>query len=139
MINQDKLYAALRVMGKKHLKPLYRDYWTPEHPTTGYCYVVAEVAYHYLAPKGSKPYVMHTGERETHWFLRAPNGVVIDLTADQFDTLPDYKQGRRANFLTPKPSKRPKILAEVLGVCPPPLTMERRCRDENFRLHREVA
>jgi len=111
---KERLHRALRTMGKKHLKPLYREGWTPENPTTGYCYVVAEVVYHYLAPKGSQPYVTHTGQKETHWFLRSPSGEVIDLTADQFDIPPDYEQGKRANFLTPQPSKKAKILAELM-------------------------
>jgi len=113
---KEKLYSALRVMGRKHLKPLYRDYWTPERPTAGYCYVVAEVVYHYLAPKGSLPYVIHTGGRQTHWFLRLPNGEALDLTADQFSEPPDYAQGKRANFLTPRPSKRAQLLAKLMGL-----------------------
>ena len=85
MINKELLNDALRKMGKKYVKPLYRDDWTNERPTTGYCYIVVEVVYHYLAPKGSRSYVMKTGDRETHWFIKDPQGDVIDLTADQFD------------------------------------------------------
>ena len=32
MIDENKLYGALRKMGKKYVKPLYRDDWTPECP-----------------------------------------------------------------------------------------------------------
>jgi hypothetical protein len=117
MIDKEKLYNALRQMGKKHLKPQYKNQWTPERPTTGYCYVVAEVVYHYLAPKGSRPYFMKTGVNETHWFIKDPDGKVIDLTADQFDDeLLDYEKGKTQNFQTPQISKRGKILADLLGL-----------------------
>lgn len=116
LIDKQKLYDALRKMGRKHLKPQFKDKWTPERPTTGYCYVVAEVVYHYLAPKGSHPYVMKTGENTTHWFIKDPEGRVIDLTADQFDEPIDYSKGKPRNFLTKEISKRGKILANLLGL-----------------------
>lgn len=114
LINIQKLHDALRQMGRKYLKPQFRDQWTPDRPTTGYCYVVAEVVYHYLAPKGSRPYVMKNCENGTHWFIKDPSGSVIDLTADQFDEPIDYTQGKPQNFLTKDISKRGKILANLL-------------------------
>ena len=116
MIDKEKLNSALRQMGRKYVKPRYRDEWTPERPTTGYCYVVAEVIYHYLAPKGSKPYCMKFGDDDTHWFIRDPHGNVIDLTSDQFDTPIDYETGKPRHFLTKYLSKRARILAELLGL-----------------------
>jgi len=116
LIDRRKLHDALRTMGRKHLKPAYKDQWTTERPATGYCYVVAEVAYHYLAPEGCRPYVMKTGENETHWFLTGPDGKVIDLTDDQFDEPVDYTQGKPQNFQTKEISKRGKILADLLGL-----------------------
>lgn len=116
MINKAKLNGALRQMGKKYLKPQYRDEWTPERPTEGYCYVVAEVIYHYLAPEGCRPYVIKTGENQTHWFLKYPKGKVIDLTVAQFDEPVDYAQGKPHNFRTKEISKRGKILADLLGL-----------------------
>ncbi len=113
-IDRKKLHDALRRMGKKYLKPQYKDQWTPERPTTGYCYVVAEVVYHYLAPKGSRPYVMKTSENETHWFIKDREGRVIDLTADQFDEPVDYTKGKPQNFQTRDISKRGKMLAQLL-------------------------
>lgn len=115
MIDKQRLYAALRQMGKELVKQPYRDQWTPERPTTGYCYVVAEVVYHYLAPKGSRPYVMKTGKKEKHWFLKDPEGRVIDLTEDQPDES-EYSKGKPHNFLTKKISKRGKLLADLLGL-----------------------
>ena len=116
MIDKQQLNEALNQMGKKHLKAQYRDEWTPERPITGYCYVVAEVVYHYLAPKGSRPWVLKTGENKTHWYIRTPDGTVIDLTADQFDDPVDYNKGKPQNFQTKEISKRGKILADLLGL-----------------------
>lgn len=101
-------------MGKKYVNKQYRDEWTSERPTTGYCYIVAEVVYHYLAPKGSKPYVMKTGIDETHWFIKRADGNIIDLTADQFDEPVDYTKGKPQNFLTKEISNRGRILADLL-------------------------
>ena len=114
LIDKQKLHDALRQMGTKYLKPQFRAQWTPERPTTGYCYVVAEVVYHYLAPKGSRPYVIKFGENDTHWFIKDPIGNVIDLTADQFDEPVDYTQGKPHNFQTKDISKRGRKLANLL-------------------------
>lgn len=118
MIDRDKLHDALRQMGKECLKkPYYKDKWTPECPTTGYCYAVSEVVYHYLAPEGCRPYVMKIAENETHWFLKCPNGKVIDLTDDQFCERPDYDMGKPQNFLRGKQLSKPgKKLADLLGL-----------------------
>jgi hypothetical protein len=115
MIEKKKLDDALRQMGPKYVKEPYRGDWTPDKPTTGYCYVVAEVGYHHFAPKGSCPCVMKTGANETHWFVRTPMGEVIDLTSDQFNEPLDYSKGKPQNFMTKEISKRGKILAELLG------------------------
>jgi hypothetical protein len=114
LIEPQKLHDALRLMGKHYLKPQYRNQWTPQRPTTGYCYVVAEVVYHYLAPKGSRPYIIKFGKNDTHWFVKDPAGDIIDLTADQFDEPVDYSQGKPQNFMTKDISKRGKKLADLL-------------------------
>ena len=116
MIDRKKLDNALRQMGKKHLKPQYKDQWTPERPTTGYCYVVAEVVFHYLAPRESKPYVIKMNKNETHWYIKLPNNEIVDLTADQFDEPVPYERGKPHAFLTKEISKRGQILADLLGV-----------------------
>lgn len=114
-ITEEKLHDALRKMGEKHLKQPYKTQWTPERPTTGYCYVVTEMVYHCLAPRGSKSYVLKT-EDINHWFIRQPNGQVIDLTADQFDIPLQYEKGKPQAFLTKNISKRGQILADLLGL-----------------------
>jgi len=119
LIDRQELGDALRRMGKTHLRPQYKDRWSPERPTTGYCYVVAEVLYHYLAPEGYRPHVMRTGESDTHWFLRGPDDEVLDLTDDQFDYELDYSQGKPQNFLTQEISERGQILADLLDLRKP--------------------
>jgi hypothetical protein len=116
IVDQAKLHDALRQMGKKHVRPPYNKEWTPERPTTGYCYVVAEVVYHYLAPKGSRPYMIRMENDETHWFVKVPSGSIIDLTADQFDEPPNYDNGKPRNFQTQQISARGRLLAKTLGL-----------------------
>jgi len=116
LIEIQKLHDALRLMGTKYLKPQYRGSWSPERPTTGYCYVVAEVLYHYLAPKGSRPFVIKFDENDTHWFIKDPSGNIIDLTADQFDYPVDYTQGKPKGFMTKDISRRGRHLADLLGL-----------------------
>ena len=116
MIEKKELDDALRKMGRKHLKKPYKDRWTSERPTTGYCYVVSEVYYHYCAPKGSKPHFMKLDENETHWFIKHPDGSIVDLTADQFDEPVDYEKARPHAFQTKNISKRGRILADLLGL-----------------------
>jgi len=116
LIDRRKIHDALRQMGKKHLRSQYKARWTPERPTTGYCYVVAEVLYHYLAPEGYRPCVMKTGANDTHWFLKGQDGSVIDLTEDQFDELLNYSEGKPQNFMTTEISRRGAILADLLGL-----------------------
>lgn len=116
LIDRQRLRDAVRQMGKKHLRSQYKDRWSSERPTTGYCYVVAEVVYHYLAPEGFRPHVMKTSDNDTHWFLEGPDGRVIDLTDDQFDEPLDYSKGKPQNFMTKEISKRGTILADLLGL-----------------------
>jgi hypothetical protein len=47
-----------------------------------------------------------------HWYLVSPDGYVWDVTALQFETLPDYDAGRGRGFLTRYPSKRAQILID---------------------------
>ena len=119
MIDKGKLNDALRKMGSENVKEQYRRDWSPERPTTGFCYVVAEVVFHYCAPNGSQSYRMETGPTTSHWFIKTPDGTIIDLTADQFDKALDYTKGVATQFRTQHPSKRAQILAELLGLSKP--------------------
>lgn len=116
ILDKQSLEDALREMGPGHLKKRYRSRWTPERPTTGYCYVLAELAYHYLAPEGSKPCLIDMENGDRHWFVRTPDGTPIDLSADQSDIPFPYDLGRPKGFLTKEPSKRTRMLAGLLGL-----------------------
>ena len=76
----------------------------------GHCYVASEALYHLSGGNNSglKPMnIKHEGS--SHWFLLDGNKV-IDITADQFKTKPDYSKARGRGFLTKQPSKRASIL-----------------------------
>jgi hypothetical protein len=115
MIDKQKLDDALRRVGNKYLKEPFKSRWTPQCPTIGNCYYVSELLYYSLAPKGSKPYILLDEDNEKHWFIKDPNGKVIDLTADQYDEPPDYSSGK-CHALYPQLSKATKELATLLGL-----------------------
>lgn len=68
-----------------------------------HCYVASEALYHLLCGS-AKPMHMKVHDLN-HWFLLV-DGVVIDITADQFDSPVDYECARGKGFLTKEPSKR---------------------------------
>lgn len=75
------------------------------------CYPVSEAAYHLLGGK-TAGYVPMRGNN--HWWLRAPNGRVLDYTAAQYPRGFDYKAGRGGGFMTKVPSKRAQKLLDRL-------------------------
>jgi len=83
--------------------------------TRGNCYVTSEALYHLLGGKaaGWTP-VRQRHEGDTHWYLRHASGVIVDATAAQFRTPPDYRIGKGAGFLTKAPSKRARALMQSL-------------------------
>ena len=86
-LKKKDLYGALRELGTVGMSPLFRDTWTPDNPTTGNCYHVSEMVRYYLAPHAVS-HVLHLPAGGTHWYLTLPK--LVDLTVDQFDTIPDY-------------------------------------------------
>lgn len=121
-INKDHLYAALRTMGTKHLKPMMRPGWSDDNPAWGYCYVVSEMTYFYCAPKGTIPYLVKVpGDPGTHRFLLWPDGQIVDLTCEQFPdySLVNYANARVSYFMQSGctgPSKRAQQVATLLGL-----------------------
>ncbi len=122
-LSKTDLHCALRKMCPKALKPAFREGWSESNPTWCTCYFVSEFAYFYLAPKGTIPYsVKIPGDPGTHRFLRWPEGLIVDLTCDQF---PDYEivklayaSARVTMFMQTGckgPSHRAKELADILG------------------------
>lgn len=119
-VNRYLMNQALIYMGPDLLKPQYRDTWSVQYPTRGYCYNVTEFVFHYNKKflEGFYPYVLGGIPNETgnHRYLMNDEGLVIDLTADQFPNweLVDYHNGKKNMFFPIKgggPSKRTKILA----------------------------
>lgn len=88
----------------------------------GNCYVTSEALFHLLGGKAAG-YVPHTVRHEgaVHWYLvrrlyrvGGTQELIIDPTAKQFKTLPDYSQGRGRGFMTKGPSKRARELMEKM-------------------------
>jgi len=76
----------------------------------GHCYVAAEVHFHMWAKKfGFTPHFLRW-EGAPHWYLQDATGLVLDPTADQFASKPDYKQGKGKGFLTKQASKRAQVV-----------------------------
>lgn len=91
------------------LKPEYRRrVEAGAHPLTGHCYVASETLYHATGRTLRPQVVRHEGG--THWYLRAQDGTVVDLTAEQFSTPVPYHRGRGCGFLTRRPSQRSQVL-----------------------------
>jgi hypothetical protein len=75
------------------------------------CYPASEAVYHLLGAKASGYSPVRGGG---HWWLRRPDGSVLDVTSAQYPQGFDYTVGRGGGFLTKKPSKRATaILAQV--------------------------
>jgi hypothetical protein len=90
---------------------LKKEYRNNSHPMTGHCYIAAEAAFHLLGKKnGWKSYVLPKKVLNvTHWWLQKGKDI-FDPTAEQFDFIVPYDQGKSCGFLTKRPSKRAKIL-----------------------------
>jgi len=90
--------------------------WGP-NPPRGPCYPAAEVVYHGAGGRraGLTP-VQQRHEGVSHWWVRGPEGQVYDPTAAQFETPVPYDEGRGRGFLTKRPSKRARQLAQEVGV-----------------------
>lgn len=72
----------------------------------GNCYATSEAFYHLMGGKaaGWKPKtVFHEGA--THWFVEHESGMIVDLTASQFEEGPPYGLAVGRGFLTKEPSK----------------------------------
>jgi hypothetical protein len=74
---------------------------------TGKCYMVAEALYKILGAKaaGWKPArLRHEGQ--SHWILLHEDGTILDPTAGQFSTTPDYSTAIGCGFLTKDLSRK---------------------------------
>lgn len=87
-----------------------------DNPLAGHCYVASEVLYHLLGGKESgltPQFVRHEGQ--PHWFLKTPEGTIIDPTAEQFNSPVPYDAARGCGFLTRGPSKRAQTVMLLMA------------------------
>jgi hypothetical protein len=110
IVTIDSLDRMIRLCLSDELRrPIYRG--NPCH-VAGHCYVASEAAWHILGGPHSVWHPMFLRhECEPHWYLESDGGQILDITSEQFVTLPPYIEGKRKGFLTKEPSRR---AAEVL-------------------------
>ena len=102
----EKFINAALEMNTKFLRQPWKTLWSNKYPLWGYCYVIAEVLYHYVLVDSV---IMRVKvEAGWHWYLIYDNEII--------DSVPphikiDYSTGIRGVFLTKEPSKRAKIFA----------------------------
>jgi len=85
------------------------------HPLTGHCYVGSEAMWHLLGGRGAgwKPVSVRYGG-STHWWLEHMDGRRLDVTAEQFPCDPPYAKGRGRGFLTCQPSRRARVILDIV-------------------------
>jgi len=119
MLTRAKINRACLEYGPEGVVWYLRDEWVPERPTINYCWVVSEVAIRLVMPKGTTCWRVDVdGHDRFHWFLKDPDGNIVDLTLDQAEDwreIPKYEKAKRYYF-RPAMSRRGKKLAELLGV-----------------------
>lgn len=104
-----RIRASIRADNGRLLLPKFRG---QSSPYAGYCYIASEAFVHSM-PRGYKPMFLRW-EGAPHWFVLSPTGKVIDLTAEQFKTRPDYGKARGKGFLTKHPSRRARELLRTV-------------------------
>ena len=118
-VSRDELHQVLRNIGPANLIEPFKSEWTPENPTRGFCYVVSEWLVQYVAPPGTFPFrLLIPGEQGSHYFVRWADGVLIDLTAEQFGDweLVNYADAKKASFAVPSPSSRARTLDTMMHI-----------------------
>ena len=114
----NRLGRAIRaVLTPDLLRPEYRG---GSRPFAGHCYVATEAYYHMVGGKnaGYKPMKLRH-ENSTHWYLVGPNDLIVDLTAEQFETPVPYSDGRGCGFLTSAPSLRARTVIDRVHAANP--------------------
>lgn len=114
-INVDRLYAALRLMGREQLHDKHMM-WTRDNPTQSY--VLTEWLHRYHAPDGSQVFkVAVPGDEYVHRFNVWPDGSIIDLAAEQFaNNSIDYSSAKPFQFMKTggaQPSKRAQLFEQL--------------------------
>jgi hypothetical protein len=80
------------------LEPAYRDHWSLENPTAGFCSLAAEAAFFELGggPAGWKGMVQREPDNQTHWWIEHAHGLRFDPTDSQYreaKDVPPYERG----------------------------------------------
>lgn len=119
---------AIGIAAKRHIRRIQEalslDLLTPGYRASlseaalswacqAHCYVATEAAFHLFAKaRGFVPHVFRHGDGTTHWWLEHPEtGEILDPSAPQlWGKKFDYSKGRRAAFLTKRPSERAREL-----------------------------
>ena len=119
LLTRKKINRACLEYGREGVVRYLRHEWRRERPTINYCWVVSEVAYRLVMPKGTTCWQVDINRQgRFHWFLKDPKGRVVDLTLDQsrdWREIPKYEEAKRYYF-RPVMSRRGKKLAELLGI-----------------------
>ena len=110
-MNKAKILELIKHIQENLTDDLRLPKYRGPNKMSGYCYVASEALYHLLDRKPTPMQIKHNGI--SHWYLMIDNEVV-DITVEQFDTVPDYMKGRRRGFLTSAPSKRAQKLMDKL-------------------------
>jgi len=92
------------------------------NPMFGHCYVASETLW-YLIPHTIRwafsPVCGKDEDGITHWWVEnKQTGEIYDITGDQYFSkgkTPPYENGKRASFLTNKPSKRCSVLLDKMN------------------------
>lgn len=116
----------------------YKNGWSKENPSYGFCAISAEVAWFLLGGKeaGWTAWNVRDEDGSTHWWLQHKDGVLFDPTRSQFDCIgkkPPYERGlpgRPGGFMgirvdedspwcgARRPSIRASELMSRIGVVP---------------------
>jgi len=108
----------VRDLGETILKPEYHaaKLGRPLRPYEGACYVASQALYHLLGGTEQSTWkpVRLRHEGSMHWWLRGPEGQIVDLTAEQFLTPVPYEQGVGGGFLTKQPDRRAQMVLDAL-------------------------
>lgn len=114
-----QLQTAAKNNFESLIKQQYESVDRSEVDLNGLCYVLSECMHH-LFPE-LKSYRIGWGDGTSHWFLRYPNGLILDVISENGECCdPDEYEGAKPRpFLTSWPSKRAVQLFALAGITNP--------------------
>lgn len=100
MTLQESIKAAILLDNGNLLKPKFKKEWEKSNYQRGYCYLVSEVLYHFIAEfKDFTPRMMYIDPGETHWFLmNEETGEIADYTSAQYPFVLEYTLSTKRAF-----------------------------------------